>query len=199
MRYKINEIFTNASLLVARGQRVGFGPPPPPPPGWSSGAHPLAPPPPVPPMATRGDPGIVTIEPGISHSQPNRSKSKASGGNNLFEFLGGKKKASTRKDKVVRDSNDDASFDRQLKSRASSADERRRRLAFLQNDPLNIHQIIMKHLQGSARAPITSVYDLANLITDSCVNLFAQDQAPEEFQFFEFFERSISSVVRCIL
>jgi hypothetical protein len=77
----------------------------------------------------------------------------------------------------------------------SSVEERKKRLALLEQDPLNVHQMILKHLQGEARAPITSVYELAKIITDSCVNLFDPYQAPDEFQFFDFFERSIGDVV----
>lgn len=57
-------------------------------------------------------------------------------------------------------------------SRSSSIEEKRKRLASLQRDPLNVHQLILKHLRGSARAPITSVNDLGVLIVDSCLNLF---------------------------
>lgn len=79
--------------------------------------------------------------------------------------------------------------------RPSSAEEWNKRLAFLEQDPLNVHQIILKHLQGKVRAPITSVYELANLITDTCVNLFDPYRASDDFQFFDFFERSIGDVV----
>jgi hypothetical protein len=74
-------------------------------------------------------------------------------------------------------------------------EEKRRRQTFLQQDPLNVHQTILKNLQGSARAPITSVYDLAKLITSSCVDVFDQYRIPPDFQFFDFFERSIGAVV----
>jgi len=80
-------------------------------------------------------------------------------------------------------------------TRPSSIEERKKRLALLEQDPLNVHQMILKHLQGEARAPIISVYDLANFITDTCINLFDPYQAPDEFQFFDFFERSIGDVV----
>lgn len=80
-------------------------------------------------------------------------------------------------------------------SRPSSSEEKRKCLAFLKQDPLNVHQLILKHLQGSARKPITTVSELAILITDSCVGLFDQYQIPDEFQFFDFFERSIGAVV----
>lgn len=74
-------------------------------------------------------------------------------------------------------------------------EEKRRRQTFLQQDPLNVHQTILKNLQGSARAPITSVYDLAKLITSSCADVFDQYRIPPHFQFFDFFERSIGAVV----
>jgi hypothetical protein len=65
----------------------------------------------------------------------------------------------------------------------------------LQDDPLNVHQMILKHLQTSARVPVTTAYDLAGLIAQSCANVFDQHQVPDEFQFFDFFERSIGMVV----
>lgn len=80
-------------------------------------------------------------------------------------------------------------------SRPSTSEEKKKRWDFLQKDPLNVHQMILKHLQGSARAPITSVYDLANLVTDACVNVFDQYEVPDEFEFFDFFEHSVGVVV----
>jgi hypothetical protein len=74
-------------------------------------------------------------------------------------------------------------------------ENKRRRQAFLQEDPLNVHQTILKNLYGLARAPITSAYDLAMLITSSCVDVFDQYKIPPDFQFFDFFESSIGAVV----
>jgi len=73
--------------------------------------------------------------------------------------------------------------------------EQKSSLGLLHDDPLNVHQMILKHLKISARAPITTVYELANLITNSCANIFDQHQVPDEFQFLDFFERSIGNVV----
>ena len=75
-------------------------------------------------------------------------------------------------------------------------EEKRRRRAFLQVDPLNVHQTILKHLQGTARAPVTSAYEMAKLITNTCTDVFDQYRIPPEYQFFDFFERSIGNLVR---
>jgi hypothetical protein len=66
----------------------------------------------------------------------------------------------------------------------------------IQEDPLNVQRMILNHLTLSSRAPITSVYDLATLITDCCANVFDQYHIPDEFQFLDFFEHSIGAVVR---
>ena len=86
--------------------------------------------------------------------------------------------------------------DNRRPSSSIEREEKTRRQAFLQQDPLNIHQTILKNLQGSTRAPVTSVYDLAKLVTNSCVEAFDQYKIPPDFQFFDFFERSIGAVVR---
>ncbi|EPE36603.1 Ankyrin repeat-containing protein [Glarea lozoyensis ATCC 20868] len=77
-------------------------------------------------------------------------------------------------------------------SPTSSSEESRLRF---QADPLNVHQMVMKHLQGSARAPIKSVYELASLISDSCANVFDQYRVDKDYQFFDFFEHSIGAVI----
>ncbi|KAK2746815.1 hypothetical protein FQN57_002857 [Myotisia sp. PD_48] len=82
-----------------------------------------------------------------------------------------------------------------IESLLSVSEDKRELRAFLRKDPLNVHQIILKHLQRQAREPITSVGGLATLITDTCIGLFDQHQAPDEFQFFDFFERSVGDVV----
>ncbi|EPE31754.1 hypothetical protein GLAREA_12510 [Glarea lozoyensis ATCC 20868] len=74
-------------------------------------------------------------------------------------------------------------------------EEQKIRLPKLQDDPLDVHQIILKHLQRSARKPVTTAYDLAGIIAQSCANVFDQHQVPNEFQFFDFFERSIGTVI----
>lgn len=71
----------------------------------------------------------------------------------------------------------------------------RRRLALLKRDPLNVHQMILSHIGLKTRDPLTSAHDLAHLITSFCVGLFDQYRVPDEYQFFDFFERSIGAVV----
>ncbi|KAF7934808.1 uncharacterized protein EAE98_002853 [Botrytis deweyae] len=61
--------------------------------------------------------------------------------------------------------------------------------------PLDVHQMILRHLQKSSRPSIESAYQLAKLITDMCANVFNPHEIPDEFQFFEFFERSIGSLI----
>jgi hypothetical protein len=63
-------------------------------------------------------------------------------------------------------------------------------------DPMNVHHNILRHLKRPFRQPVTSVYDLACLITDFCTGLFLQQDIPDEFQFFDFFEREIARLVR---
>ncbi|PQE25595.1 ankyrin repeat protein [Rutstroemia sp. NJR-2017a BBW] len=77
----------------------------------------------------------------------------------------------------------------------SSAAQEKKRLELLRQDPLNVHQKVLKHLQSRMRPPITSIYDVASLVVHSCVNVFDQYQVPDEFQFFDFFERSIGVVI----
>jgi hypothetical protein len=77
----------------------------------------------------------------------------------------------------------------------SSATQEKKRLELLRQDPLNVHQKVLKHLQSRMRPPITSIYDVASLVVHSCINVFDQYQVPDEFQFFDFFERSIGVVV----
>ncbi|KAK2804519.1 hypothetical protein FQN50_006594 [Emmonsiellopsis sp. PD_5] len=79
-------------------------------------------------------------------------------------------------------------------SRSSSTIEKRR-LESLKRDPLNALQMILGHLRVKTRDPFTSVYDLARVIADSCVGLFDPYHVPEEYQFFDFFERSIGVVI----
>jgi hypothetical protein len=112
----------------------------------------------------------------------------------ILTWMAGGKKTKGRKSPIgpifptgeVKDSRPTSSIEQE---------ERRRRRVFLQLDPLNVHQTILKHLQGTTRAPITSAYDLAKLITNSCANVFDQYRTPPDFQFFDFFERSIGALV----
>ena len=62
-------------------------------------------------------------------------------------------------------------------------------------NPLDIHQRLLAHLDSSSRAPITSVFQLAHTITTFCVDTFDPHRVPEDYQFFDFFERSIGNVV----
>ncbi|KAK4122891.1 hypothetical protein N657DRAFT_483660 [Parathielavia appendiculata] len=59
-------------------------------------------------------------------------------------------------------------------------------------DPMNLHQNIIRHLKRGDREPITSVHDLACLIADTCTKLFDQDETPDGFRFFDFFEHEIA-------
>jgi hypothetical protein len=81
-----------------------------------------------------------------------------------------------------------------IKSKSSSIRKRKTSSA-IRDDPLDVHQTILRYLKGSARAPITTIYDLANLITHSCANVFDQYSVPDAFQFLDFFERSIGNIV----
>ncbi|OAX78170.1 hypothetical protein ACJ72_07526 [Emergomyces africanus] len=76
----------------------------------------------------------------------------------------------------------------------SSYVERRRR-ALLKRDPLNVHQMILSHIGLKTRDPLTSAHDLAHLITSFCIDLFDKYRVPDEYQFFDFFERSIGAVI----
>jgi hypothetical protein len=180
---------------------------PPPPTNWPSGpSPPRQPVPPEPAKQVQLPSDAIHAPPQIpiseeTHNETNilvnldEIKSKEKGKNDTSSFLAwmaGKKKG--RKDSI------DAGFPiREPKdSRPTSSieqEEKRRRQAFLQLDPLNVQQTILKHLQGTTRAPITSVYGLANLITNSCADVFDQFKTPPEFQFFDFFERSIGTLV----
>ncbi|KAF3761449.1 hypothetical protein M406DRAFT_74401 [Cryphonectria parasitica EP155] len=62
-------------------------------------------------------------------------------------------------------------------------------------DPMDVQHRVMRHLKETAREPITSIYDLAGLIATCCVSVFDENQIPEEMQFFDFFERSIGSII----
>ena len=62
-------------------------------------------------------------------------------------------------------------------------------------DPMSISQNIFSSWMKGSRERISNVYDLASLVATCCVNVFDTNRVPEEFQFFEFFEQSISNVV----
>ena len=63
------------------------------------------------------------------------------------------------------------------------------------DDAMNMHQKVLRHLTSTNRRPVTSAHNLACLIADLYTGMFDQDKTPEEFQFFEFFEREISRLV----
>ncbi|TGO07790.1 hypothetical protein BTUL_0247g00190 [Botrytis tulipae] len=132
----------------------------------------------------------------LERSTPNQKKFEPKGG--VLGWLSGAPKksskvprAKSRHDQSRNSDDQHVTFD----SPDSSTAEKRKRLAVLRQDPLNVHQKALKYLQSSTRPPIVSPYDVANLVVDMCVNLFDQYQVPEEFQFFDFFERSIGVVI----
>jgi len=162
-------------------------------PYWGVGSVPLPPPPP-PNLYMQGGLGPPT-------SMPIKPKTKRKEKAGVLAWMAGGKrgrpsgqvdaKLPIRPDSSI-DSNYDASDDdTRRRRRAKSEDLKRKRQAFLKNDPLNVHQRILKYLQGSARAPITSIQDMANLVVEFCVNVFDQYQVPDEYQFFEFFVRPL--------
>ncbi|KAK8037353.1 hypothetical protein PG991_000699 [Apiospora marii] len=64
----------------------------------------------------------------------------------------------------------------------------------LSDHVMNVHRNIINHLQLQMRAPIKSAYELAVLISNHCAAAFDPSRTPERFQFFDFFERSITRV-----
>ena len=84
----------------------------------------------------------------------------------------------------------------QSRNRSRSSSDRESKAYFLSSyDPMDVHQRILNHLKRAERAPITTIYELANLITNTCVNVFDQYTVPDAFQFLDFFERSIGNIV----
>lgn len=63
------------------------------------------------------------------------------------------------------------------------------------NDPLNIHQSILRHLRVMRRDSITSVEDLCRVIISTCLNAFDHHATPDEYHFFDFIEHAIGQVV----
>ncbi|KAK0705583.1 hypothetical protein B0H67DRAFT_387126 [Lasiosphaeris hirsuta] len=61
-------------------------------------------------------------------------------------------------------------------------------------DPLDVHQNLLRYLRTTRRAPLTTAHELADLVTNFCVNVFDPYQVPEHLQFFYFFERSLGIV-----
>jgi hypothetical protein len=142
-------------------------------------------------------------EPKPHDRDTNKVKKKAEPSSGMLEWMAGKSVKGSRSkskrspDVALADNADHlrTERDRMLNSPASSTAEKKKRLALLRQDPLNVHQKILKHLQSSTRRPITSIYDVASLVVHSCIDVFDQYQVEEEFQFFDFFERSIGVVV----
>lgn len=62
------------------------------------------------------------------------------------------------------------------------------------DDPLNLLNGIIDHVNSKARDRVKSVYDLAMIITEKCSSIL-DDRAssPEKYQFFKMFEASIGS------
>ena len=63
------------------------------------------------------------------------------------------------------------------------------------NDPLNVLDGIIEEMNAKTRPPISSVYDLAMLISSRCCGMFDRHRMDNEnFQFFDMFESSIGHV-----
>jgi len=65
-------------------------------------------------------------------------------------------------------------------------------------DERSIRNLVLRYIESSQGSSIKSVYDLANVIVDSCGMVFDQYQVSQSFQFMDFFERSIGKVVSFI-
>ncbi|RDW57478.1 hypothetical protein BP6252_13738 [Coleophoma cylindrospora] len=61
-------------------------------------------------------------------------------------------------------------------------------------EPLGIRNMVLKAIETTDPSKIKSVYDLSNIIINSCASVFDQHRVPQAFQFLEFFERSIGKV-----
>lgn len=62
-------------------------------------------------------------------------------------------------------------------------------------DKLDVLEGILAILRSPNRDPVTSVYDLAFLITNRCFGVFDRSRAPQELQFLDYFQDAIGSVV----
>ncbi|RYO80935.1 hypothetical protein DL766_007498 [Monosporascus sp. MC13-8B] len=80
----------------------------------------------------------------------------------------------------------------EAQSKAGKSGNINSRWALAREDPMNAHQKVLRHLKSPHRQPVTSVHDLACLITDTCTSLFDQHNIQDEFQFLDFFEREIA-------
>ncbi|KAH6621147.1 hypothetical protein B0J18DRAFT_431690 [Chaetomium sp. MPI-SDFR-AT-0129] len=61
-------------------------------------------------------------------------------------------------------------------------------------DPMNVHQQVLRRLRSPNRQPITSAHDLVCLVTDTCTGFLDRDDVQGGFQFLDFFEREIARV-----
>ncbi|KAK4446784.1 hypothetical protein QBC34DRAFT_356004 [Podospora aff. communis PSN243] len=78
---------------------------------------------------------------------------------------------------------------------SSSGNQRRPSISSkFDGDLLDIHKRLLAHLSSSRRAPVTSVFQLAHTITTFCIDTFDPHRVPEDYQFLDFFERSIGNV-----
>ncbi|EGC42775.1 ankyrin repeat protein [Histoplasma capsulatum var. duboisii H88] len=143
---------------------------------------------------------------GQGHDHFSHGKMKDKNKNESGFMLGwvtGKKPKSgfSRKDSHIRTERWRASVineERHHRSPASSnggSSIEKKRLALLKRDPLNVHQMILSHIGLKTRDPLRSAHDLAQLITGFCICLFDEYRVPDEYQFFDFFERSIGAVI----
>lgn len=63
-------------------------------------------------------------------------------------------------------------------------------------DPLNVLLGIIEDMNAKTRPPITSVYDLAMLITGRCCGIFDRHRLENEnYQFLDMFEIAIGQIV----
>lgn len=158
-------------------------PPPPPPLNFRYGRSAPPPPPPHPPNFQNGRPplSLPPFPPPHMHTRPSETPESSQRKSSLQGKITSSQKEKPRTLNVNEDENE------------NKTSKNRPRL--IEDDPLDIHQIVLKQLTESSRQPVTSVYSLANIITNTCAKAFDQYQVPEDFQFFDFFEISISTVV----
>lgn len=76
--------------------------------------------------------------------------------------------------------------------------ERREKFILRDDDPLNIHQATMRHLQKNTRHYIENVESLCRVILSSAMSSFDYTETPEGYHFFDFFENRIGDVVRIV-
>lgn len=62
------------------------------------------------------------------------------------------------------------------------------------NDPLNVLDSVIEDINSKTREPVTSVYDLAMIITSRCSGVFDRHRmGDEDYQFLDMFESSIGN------